>query len=61
MAAAAGAVAGVGLSLGVAGVQDVAAGVIAAAALLLALRWKVPSLWLVAGGLAAGILRLSVG
>jgi len=58
VAAAAGAVAGVGLSLAVAGVQDLAAGAIAAVALTLAVRWKTPSLWLVAGGLVLGLGRM---
>jgi chromate transporter len=58
VAAAAGAVAGVGASLAVAGVQDAAAGVIAGTALVLAVRFKVPSLWLVGGGLGAGVLRI---
>jgi len=58
VAAAAGAVAGVGLSLAVAGVQDLVAGAIAAVALILAVRWKTPSLWLVAGGLMLGLGRM---
>jgi len=58
VAAAAGAVAGVGFSLAVAGVQDLAAGLIAAVAIMLAVWRKVPSLWLVGGGLVMGVLRL---
>lgn len=58
VAAAAGAVAGVGVSLAVAGVQDVPAGVIAGLALILAVWRKVPSLWLVGGGVAAGVIRM---
>ena len=57
VAAAAGAVAGVGLSLAMAGVQDVVAGGIAAVALVLAAWKKVPALWLIGGGLIAGVLR----
>ncbi len=57
VAVVAGAVLGVGLSLAVAGVQDVVAGLIATGALTLAVWRKVPSLWLVAGGLVAGIVR----
>jgi uncharacterized membrane-anchored protein len=48
---------GVGLSLAVAGIQDDVAGLIAVVALTLAAWWKVPSLWLVGGGLVAGIFR----
>jgi chromate transporter len=57
VAVVAGAVLGVGLSLAVAGVQDLVAGLIATGALTLAVWRKVPSLWLVAGGLLAGIVR----
>ena len=57
VAVVAGAVLGVGLSLAVAGIQDGVAGLIAVIALTLAAWWKVPSLWLVGGGLAAGLLR----
>ena len=55
-----GAVLGVGLSLAVAGIQDGIAAVIAVLALALAAWWKVPSLWLVGGGLVAGLLRTLV-
>ncbi len=48
---------GVGVSLIQAGVQDWVSGGIAVAALVLATWKKVPSLWLVAGGLVAGIAR----
>jgi len=58
VAAAAGAVAGVGLSLAIAGVQDVVAGGIAAVALVLAAWKKVPALWLIGGGLVAGVVRM---
>ncbi len=57
VAAAAGAVAGVGLSLAMAGIQDVVAGGIAAVALVLAAWKKVPALWLIGGGLVAGVVR----
>jgi chromate transporter len=58
VAAAAGAVAGVGFALAVAGVRDPAAAIIAAVALILAVWKRVPSLWLIGGGLFAGILRM---
>jgi chromate transporter len=58
VAVVAGAVLGVGLSLAAAGIQDGVAAVIAVAALVLAAWRKVPSLWLVGGGLAAGLLRI---
>lgn len=57
VAAAAGAVVGVGLSLAMAGVQDVVAGGIAVVALVLAAWKKVPALWLIGGGLIAGVVR----
>jgi len=57
VAVAAGAVVGVGVSLAVAGVGDVVAAAVAAAALTAALWKKVPSLWLVAAGLVAGVAR----
>ena len=57
VAAAAGAVAGVGLSLAMAGVQDVVAGGIAVVALVLAAWKKVPAVWLIGGGLTAGVIR----
>lgn len=60
VAVAAGAVVGVGVSLAVAGVRDPVAAVLATAALVLALWKKVPAMWLVAGGLAAGIVRVFV-
>jgi chromate transporter len=57
VAVVAGAVLGVGLSLAAAGIQDGVAALIAVAALLLAAWRRVPSLWLVGGGLVAGVLR----
>ena len=57
VAVVAGAVVGVGASLAVAGVGDLAAGMLAATALTAALWKKAPSLWLVAAGLAAGVVR----
>lgn len=60
VAVAAGAVVGVGASLAVAGVRDPVAAVLAAASLTLASWKKVPALWLVGGGLTAGLLRVLV-
>jgi len=60
VAVVAGAVVGVGISLAGAGVRDPWGGAVALAALALAIRWKVPALWLVAGGLGMGVLRLAV-
>lgn len=57
VAVVAGAVLGVGVSLIQAGVQDVVSAAIAVAALVLATWKKVPSLWLVGGGLVAGVVR----
>jgi chromate transporter len=57
VAVVAGAVVGVGVSLAVAGVRDPVAGILAATALTAALWKKVPSLGLVAVGLAAGVVR----
>jgi chromate transporter len=57
VAVVAGAVLGVGLSLAVAGIQDGFAALIAVVALTLAAWCKAPSLWLVGGGLTAGLLR----
>jgi chromate transporter len=57
VAVAAGAVVGVGASLALAGVRDPLAGVLAVTALTAALWKKVPSLWLVAVGLGAGVVR----
>jgi chromate transporter len=61
VAVVAGAVVGVGISLLMAGVRDVVAAVILVAALGLAVWRKTPALWLVAGGLVAGILRTLLG
>jgi chromate transporter len=61
VAVAAGAIAGVGLSLAVSGIRDPVGGVIAAAALGLATWKKVPALWLVGGGVAAGLVRMLAG
>jgi chromate transporter len=58
VAVAAGAVVGVGMSLVVAGVRDVPAAALMVVALSLALWRKTPALWLVAGGLGAGVLRI---
>jgi chromate transporter len=58
VAVVAGAVVGVGVSLAVAGVRDPVAGLVAGTALVLALWKKVPALWLVAGGLGVGALRV---
>jgi chromate transporter len=58
VAVAAGAVVGVGVSLAVAGVRDPVAGALAATALTAALWKRVPSLWLVAAGLGAGVVRV---
>lgn len=60
VAVVAGAVVGVGVSLVGAGVRDVWSGGVMFVALALAIRWKVPALWLVAGGLAMGFLRLAL-
>lgn len=60
VAVVAGAVLGVGVSLGAAGIQDWVAASIALLALGLGVWRKMPSLWLVAGGLVAGILRIMV-
>jgi chromate transporter len=57
VAVVAGAVVGVGASLAASGVRDPAAAALAATALAAALWKKVPSLWLVAAGLAAGVVR----
>jgi chromate transporter len=58
VAVVAGAIVGVGASLAAAGVRDPVAAVVAAAALTLALWKKVPAVWLVGGGLAAGVARM---
>lgn len=58
VAVVAGAVVGVGASLAVAGVRDPAAALLAGTALVLALWKKVPAVWLVAGGLGVGALRV---
>jgi len=60
VAVVAGAVVGVGASLASAGVRDVWSGGVVIVALALAIRWKLPVIWLVAGGLAMGLLRLVV-
>jgi chromate transporter len=62
VAVVAGAIVGVGASLAAAGVRDPVAAGVAATALTLALWKKVPSAWLVGGGLVAGVVRmLAVG
>jgi len=61
VAVAAGAVLGVGASLVVEGVRDPAAALLAGAALLLGVWKQVPALWLVGGGLAAGLVRVAMG
>jgi len=61
VAVAAGAVLGVGASLVVEGVRDPAAALLAGAALLLGVWKQVPALWLVGGGLAAGLVRVAIG
>ena len=58
VAVVAGAIVGVGASLAAAGVRDPVAAVVAAAALALALWKKVPAVWLVGGGLVAGVVRM---
>jgi chromate transporter len=58
VAVVAGAIVGVGASLTATGVRDPVAALVAAGALTLALWKKVPALWLVAGGLTAGVLRM---
>jgi chromate transporter len=58
VAVVAGAVVGVGVSLASAGIRDGWSGSVALGALALAIRWKVPALWLVSGGLVMGLLRL---
>jgi chromate transporter len=60
VAVVAGAIVGVGASLATTGVRDPVAGVVAAAALTLALWKKVPAVWLVGCGLAAGLVRMWV-
>lgn len=60
VAVVAGAVVGVGVSLVTAGVRDVWTAAIALVALALATRWRVPALWLVGGGLVAGLVRMAV-
>jgi chromate transporter len=57
VAVVAGAVVGVGVSLAAAGVRDPVSAALAATALTAALWKRVPSLWLVAAGLAAGAVR----
>ncbi len=58
VAVAAGAVFGVGLTLVLSGVRDPAAAAVAIVALTLALWRRTPSIWLVAGGLAVGAVRV---
>jgi len=58
VAVVAGAIVGVGASLAAAGVRDPVAAVVAAAALTLALWKKVPAVWLVGGGIVAGVVRM---
>jgi chromate transporter len=60
VAVVAGAVLGVGVELAATGVQGPATATFAVLALLLALRWKVPAVWLIALGLGAGVARLIV-
>lgn len=60
VAVVAGAVVGVGVSLAGAGVRDGWSAGVAFVALALAVRWKVPALWLVAGGLVIGLVRLAL-
>lgn len=57
----AGAILGVGLTLLQAGLTDVLSGGLFLVALLALVRRGIPALWIVAGGLAAGTLRLAVG
>ncbi|HSM61562.1 MAG TPA: chromate transporter [Longimicrobiales bacterium] len=61
VAGVAGAVVGVGASLVTAGVRDPWTAAIALVALALATWRRVPALWLVAGGLVAGFVRMAVG
>lgn len=60
VAVVAGAVMGVGVSLARDGIGDPVAAGIAAFALMLAVWKKAPSLWLVGGGLVAGVLRILI-
>jgi chromate transporter len=61
VAVVAGAVVGIGISLLLAGVRDLVAASILVVALGLAVWRKTPALWLVAGGLTAGILHTLLG